>query len=284
MSIHLVYSATASQLPIGDLQMSLEEEVQFRLAGYVQAVIEEYADDLEAEREVRQKERDSDTEMNSDTSPAKPKRKGKPKKMQEPTSSLMEPPSISRMTKDYDFHAAVTPFIQAIQTGTVSFEHSAVVLSHYGRFGVIYDQVSKVLAEMLRNRWQAGDNNAVAVVVQNSMRGAFTLYLNGQTHSEDAAISLAKLFSTYFIHRGAHLTILGRLSSKSLLEIHKVLIEYLVRKLKHVEDDELETTKVSSSFRGLMHLIASGTPTEDTLKLYVIMPDLLLYLTLCDLL
>jgi len=260
-----MYSSSASQQLLADLQMNLEEETQFRLAGYIQAVVEEYADDLEEERKARQ--RDSDTEMDSDISPAKVKRRGRKKKVVDNAS--LEPPSASRMAKDYDFQASIAPFIQGIRAEKISFEHAAVILTHYGRFGVLYDQVSKILTEMLRTRWQLGDSGAVAVVVQSAMRGAFSLYLNGHTHSDEAAISLARLFATYFIHRGAHLAVVGRLPSKSLLEIHKDLIDYLVRKLRHVQDDEPATTRVASLFRGLMHLVATGTPTEETLKLYV---------------
>jgi cohesin complex subunit SA-1/2 len=262
-----MYSSSASQRLLADLQMNLEEETQFRLAGYIQAVVEEYADDLDEERKARQKAIDSDTEMDSDVSPAKAKRRGRKKKVADNAS--LEPPSASRMAKDYDFQASIAPFIQGIRAEKISFEHAAVILTHYGRFGVLYDQVSKILTEMLRTRWQLGDNGAVAVVVQDSMRGAFTLYLNDQIHSDEAAISLARLFATYFIHRGAHLAVLGRLPSKSLLEIHKDLIDYLVRKLRRVQDDEAATTKVASLFRGLMHLVATGTPTEETLNLYV---------------
>lgn len=93
------------------------------------------------------------------------------------------------------------------------------------------------------------------------------MYLNDQVHSEESAIALAKLFAAHFIHRGAQLAVLGRLSSSSLLDIHKDLIDYLVRKLRHADDDEASMTKITTLFRVLSHLIATGTPPEDTLKL-----------------
>ena len=80
-------------------------------------------------------------------------------------------PSLSRLEKDYAFQYTIVPFIQAIRTEMIAFEHSAVVLSHYGRFGIIYDGLAKVLVEMLRGRWQQGDSASVAMVVKNAMRG-----------------------------------------------------------------------------------------------------------------
>jgi cohesin complex subunit SA-1/2 len=68
------------------------------------------------------------------------------------------------------FHSTMAAFIQAIRTETVLFEHSSIILAHYGRFGAMYDQLAKVLVEMLRAHWQRGDNKGVAKVVKSSMR------------------------------------------------------------------------------------------------------------------
>jgi hypothetical protein len=63
-----------------DLKMVLEEQVQQRLSGYMQGVIELYAEELEAEKKAARRgkgaKNDSDTEMEED-GPVKRKRKGK---------------------------------------------------------------------------------------------------------------------------------------------------------------------------------------------------------------
>jgi cohesin complex subunit SA-1/2 len=84
MSVHLVFCThnpheEASKRPSRpDLQMTLEDETQFRLAGYIQAVIEEHAEQLKEEQEVAQRlaNDSSDGEMDED-GPAVGKRKGR---------------------------------------------------------------------------------------------------------------------------------------------------------------------------------------------------------------
>jgi hypothetical protein len=84
-------------------------------------------------------------------------------------------PSLARLEKDYTFQCTIVPFIQAIRTETIAFEHASVVLSHYGRFGVMYDSLAKVLVEMLRENWRQGDTAPVTMVVKSSMRGVCSL-------------------------------------------------------------------------------------------------------------
>lgn len=83
MNLHLVYCARASveregnRLHQADLQMILDEQMQLRLAGYMQGVIELYTEELEAEKSARKDVNDaSDTEMEDEA----PKRKKKGKR------------------------------------------------------------------------------------------------------------------------------------------------------------------------------------------------------------
>lgn len=84
MSIHLVFCTHHPQDGSGnhpsrpDLQMVLEDETQFRLAGYIQAVIEEYDDQLKAEKQAARRlaNESSDSEMEAEQTD-KTKSKGK---------------------------------------------------------------------------------------------------------------------------------------------------------------------------------------------------------------
>jgi hypothetical protein len=86
MNMHLVFCARAAaiaeegnRLHQADLKMVLEEQVQQRLAGYIQGVIELYAEELEAEKKAARRGKDaneSDTEMEDDV-PLRRKKKGK---------------------------------------------------------------------------------------------------------------------------------------------------------------------------------------------------------------
>jgi hypothetical protein len=96
---------------------------------------------------------------------------------------------------------------------------------------------------------------------------AFVLRIDGQTKSEEPAVMLAKAFATHFILRGAQLAVLGRLPTPSLVEIHTDLINYLVNKMKDADDDDDLVSTIASLFRPLTHLVVTGTPPQDTLKL-----------------
>ena len=86
MNMHLVFCARAAamaeegnRLHQADLRMVLEEQVQQRLAGYIQGIIELYAEELEAEKKAARRGKDaneSDTEMEDDV-PLRRKKKGK---------------------------------------------------------------------------------------------------------------------------------------------------------------------------------------------------------------
>ena len=89
MSIYLVYCARHSTdknglpMPQADLQISLPEQAQYRFAGYVQAVIERYAEELEA---LDEEDEGSGSDANSDDKGGervKKKRRRQPKVVQE---------------------------------------------------------------------------------------------------------------------------------------------------------------------------------------------------------
>ena len=88
MSIYLVYCARHSTdknglpMPQADLQISLPEQVQYQFAGYIQAVIEQYAQDLEDS--LGEQHEGSGSDMNSNDEGgerAKKKRRRQPKKV-----------------------------------------------------------------------------------------------------------------------------------------------------------------------------------------------------------
>lgn len=89
MSIYLVYCARHSTdknglpMPQADLQINLPEEVQYRFAGYIQAVIEQYAQELEGYLD-EEKDEGSSSDVNSndeDGERIRKKRRRQPKKV-----------------------------------------------------------------------------------------------------------------------------------------------------------------------------------------------------------
>ncbi|KAG8849419.1 hypothetical protein FRC20_002313 [Serendipita sp. 405] len=128
----------------------------------------------------------------------------------------------------------------------------------------MYDQLSRVLVEMLRTRWQQGDSTAVVAVVQSAMRQSFNLRINGYVDSEEPSTALARLLGSHFIQRGAHLAILGRLPTASLTQIHTYLIDYIIKKLIGVTDDDEKVEIIAALFRPMVHLVSPGTLPPDT--------------------
>ncbi|KAG8773087.1 hypothetical protein FRC15_002275 [Serendipita sp. 397] len=252
--MHLIFGLHS---PRPDLQTSMDEQVQYRFAGYIQAVIEEFADERIGDQpEV---EDESDVEMEEAGRGRRGNKVNRGSKAK--YSSAL---SLARLEQDYSFHETVAPFIQAIRAETISIEHSAIVLAHFGRFGTMYDQLSRVLVEMLRTRWQQGDSTAVVAVVQSAMRQSFNLRINGYVDSEEPSTALARLLGSHFIQRGAHLAILGRLPTASLTQIHTYLIDYIIKKLIGVMDDDEKVEIIAALFRPMVHLVSPGTLPPDT--------------------
>lgn len=82
MNLHILFcpaqSATTdgSQLPTASLPLSLDDETQYRCAGFIQAEIERYADELEQalpalEREGDEEDEDSNASERENDAPAK---------------------------------------------------------------------------------------------------------------------------------------------------------------------------------------------------------------------
>ena len=72
---------------------------------------------------------------------------------------------------EYIFMGVVTTFLRAIRAGVVHFQHSATLLSHYGRLGPSFDLCAKVVVEILREEGLYKNNgDAVIAVVDQALR------------------------------------------------------------------------------------------------------------------
>ena len=157
-----------SPLPTAALALTLEEETQYRCAGFMQAEIERYAEDLE---ELSAPEDDSADGASQDDAEGRPKKgnngNGNNKKGKGP--SRAEPRmSRSKMEREYIFLGVVATFLSAIRAGAVHFRHLATLLAHYGRLGPAFDLCAKVVVDILREEGMYRDNGetVVAVVLQ----------------------------------------------------------------------------------------------------------------------
>ena len=84
----------------------------------------------------------------------------------------------------------VTTFLRAIRAGAVHFQHSATLLSHFGRLGPSFDLCAKVIVEILREEGLYKNNGDAVIAVVNQALRDVSSYL------QSAAYILAKLFSS----------------------------------------------------------------------------------------
>lgn len=62
-------------------------------------------------------------------------------------------------------------FLRAIRAGVIHFQHSAILLAHYGRLGPSFDLCTKVIVDILREEGMYKNNGeAVVAVICQALR------------------------------------------------------------------------------------------------------------------
>lgn len=97
---------------------------------------------------------------------------------------------------------------------------------------------------------------------------AYTLVLDGFVHDEGNAVQLAKLLSTCLIVRGSQLSVLRRLSSPYIVQIHTNLLSWITKKIAGYERNANKKglKKAIAFFRVLIPLL-NALPSGDALKM-----------------
>lgn len=97
MNLHILFcpaqslTADGGQLPTASLPLSLDDETQYRCAGFIQAEIERYADELEQALPAPERDGDEDEDSNaSDRENDVPVKAGKTKQSAKKTTGECE--------------------------------------------------------------------------------------------------------------------------------------------------------------------------------------------------
>lgn len=174
----------------------MSDEVQYRCAGFVQAEIDRYAEELEADRPLRDVNSDDDGDISSDNSDVeKDKDKDKANKAAAAKakkkkdladrgsefcasysslssdvnfSFLLDVASRAQLEQEYIFNSTMTTFLRALRAGVIHARHGAVLLAHYGRLGQSFDISVRLMIDILREEGMFKENGllVVDVVVQ----------------------------------------------------------------------------------------------------------------------
>ncbi|KAI0795779.1 hypothetical protein C8Q75DRAFT_747433 [Abortiporus biennis] len=274
MNIHILFcpaltvAPDGSDLPTASLSLILDEEVQFRCAGFVQAEIERYAEDLE--EHSPHEDTASDDEGSDDLSDAESrpkKKKGKSGKAKQTVKPDVQ--ASSHLEKEYVFIGVIATFLRAIKTGAIQFRQAYVLLAHYGRLGPVFNQCAKVIVDILREEGMYKDNGeAVVAVILQALEESYNLYMDGIAHSEDHTIALGKLLATCFLIRGAQLSVVRRLDPKFIVEVHTKAIDWLGKRLSSYENanNKKAKNKCLPFFKALAPL-CTAIDTRDSMKI-----------------
>ncbi|KAF7978768.1 hypothetical protein HWV62_44804 [Athelia sp. TMB] len=272
MNLHVLFCPTdmvgpdGAPFPTAAVPIVLEDEVQYRCAGFIQAEIERYAEDV-AEPKPKTKAASDDENSASDdddTSPVKPT-KNKAKHTRRDDANDFNKPSRSRLEREYIFMGVVSTFLRAIRAGAIHVRHGAVLLAHYGRLGWTFDECSKVMVDVLREEGMYNQNPDILVsVISQAISEAFTLVLDSVVADETNTVALAKLLASSFVIRGAQLSIVRRIDSQYIVQVHTTLLTWIGKRLAAYEKNKNKRARKTAIlfFRALTPLLATLNSRE----------------------
>ncbi|KAJ3761453.1 hypothetical protein EV360DRAFT_37795 [Lentinula raphanica] len=276
LDLHILFLSAQDNAEdmLPSLALAMDDEVQWRCAGYVQAEVERYADALDrGKKSDSSKEVDESEDSNGDDSPdnedgQSKARNSRHKSTSRRNASEVDYTSRTLLQQEYVFIEVMSTFLRAMRTGIIHIRHGAVLLAHYGRFGPAFDSCAKVVIEILKEEGLAGDDGQLIVlVVTQAMKEAFNVNRHILSRDDSSFNALSKLLSSCFILRGGQLTVLRRLDSQYIVEIHTTLINWVIKQLGSRSNSNSKDTKtLLLFFRGLIPLVAA-LQSRDALKI-----------------
>ena len=94
------------------------------------------------------------------------------------------------------------------------------------------------------------------------------LFLDGHVHVEEHAVALARALASCFVVRGAQLSVIKRLESEHVVEVHTNSISWIVKRISTYENNKNNKmrTKALLFFRTLQQLLVT-VDSRDALKM-----------------
>ncbi|KAJ4490347.1 hypothetical protein J3R30DRAFT_3693942 [Lentinula aciculospora] len=278
LDLHVLFLSAPNDMAdmLPSLTLVMNDEVQWRCAGYVQAEVERYADGVDNSRHDEgsdtedEQSDDGESEGNDD---ARGQSKKNKKAYENKTGSKEHDSEVdfaSRplLEQEYVFIDVISTFLRAMRTGVIQVRHGAVLLAHYGRLGPAFDSCAKLVVDVLKDEGLPGDNGQLIVlVVTQAMKEAYNVHKHSNSGDDTNFVALGKLLSSCFILRGGQLTILRRLDAQYLVEIHTTLISWIIKQIgTRPSSNSKDLKSFLPFFRGLVPLVAA-MQSRDALKI-----------------
>ncbi|KAH8829165.1 hypothetical protein DL96DRAFT_1814433 [Flagelloscypha sp. PMI_526] len=249
LDLHILFCGTDDPA----LALPLDDEDQYRCAGLMQAEIERYYESVHGDSKRRGEDEDDDADDDEDAD--------------ENGTKVLNSRSHALLAKEYAFMAIVSSFMRALLGGQIHPRHGANLLPFYSRLGAQFDICCKKVVGWIRDEGFAKDEPDIVVeAVSQAMQDAFALSL--ELKKVDAALNrLAKLLVTMFTLRGTHLTVLKRLSSAHIVEIHLKLTTWLAQRIHEYDKEDAHTLlkRTADLFKFLVALV-NGLDTKDAVR------------------
>ncbi|THV05741.1 hypothetical protein K435DRAFT_76786 [Dendrothele bispora CBS 962.96] len=291
LDLHVLFSsaethaADGSHLPLASeiMALNMDDEVQWRCAGYVQAEVERYADslnqdphdteggDVDGENEIRQSDSEMDTsgegDQTGDEEEDGSRKKGRKAKARNKGINDDKPVNKVQLEQEYVFIDVVSTFLRAIRAGAIHVRHGATLLAYFGRLGPAYDVCAKVVVDMLKEEGICDNSDLVVLVVTQAMKESFNIVQTSRHPDETGTVLLAKLLSGCFLIRGSQLAILHRLDAQYIVQVHTNLITWISKQLgTHQTSNKKQMKADIRFFRALTPLVTS-VQSRDALKI-----------------
>ncbi|TFL03902.1 hypothetical protein BDV98DRAFT_563241 [Pterulicium gracile] len=273
LNMYMLFSpvhAEEEASPLAALTLDLDEQMQFRCAGFMQAQIEQYLDEVSGHSKPAKDSADSDDSSDEEEDATNKKAKAAAKA----NERALNPATIHQ---DYQFMRIMYTYLRALHSGVLNPTHCTALLAYHGRFGDASSTCSKAIAEILRQEGIHRQNGDVVVhVITKSLTESFTAFLDGAVVSEENTISLAKLLLSCLVVRGAQLAIVARLDEESIVDIQMELLTWIGKRLTayQADDNRRGRKRATRFFRVLLPLLAA-LPRKDALRLKAHMEQVL---------
>ncbi|KAH7883079.1 hypothetical protein F5I97DRAFT_1979019 [Phlebopus sp. FC_14] len=280
MNLHILFYPMSATAPDGQSlateasALQLNDEVQYRCAGFIQATIEQYAELLEEGSAVRVEEHEGDDDGSPDeekTPTATRKNRSATKSRVKAKSPLVrsQAPSRSLLEQEYQFMSTISSFLRAIRAGAVHVKHSAILLAHFGRLGPAFDLCTKVMIDILREEGLYNQNgNNVAEITIHALQESFSLVLDSVVKDEERTVNLAKQLASAFFIRGAQLSVVRRLDSQYIVKTHKDLLTWIIKRIATYElNKNKKHRNTAVLFFRVLTLMLSPVESRDALNI-----------------